>query len=1371
MIKISNSLLKTILVLTIAFSSIVNAQNATHLNFDGINDIVDIGTTINSTLDNTNTFTVEANVKPTSSTGNGVIIGNHGTGSDGAQFLLRRDTNNFVLYIDFGTGLNAVVASGITLNAWQHIAATWDGTNIKIYVNGILKNTASAVGTSFKTSTDKFTIGDNNGIESFKGDIDEVRVWTKVRTASEILADSDKEVVSPQTDLLAYYQFNQGTNNANNTTITTLTDNSGNTHNGTLQNFTLTGLTSNWNSGSTILTGSADAAPTIATLNPTDDATNVSISTDLTLTFSENILKGTGDIIIYDASDDSAVETIDVTTTNVTVSNAVATINPTADLVNNKTYYIQIAPTAFKDATNNNFAGITDKTTYNFTTIANTTPTFTSTPITTVNENTTYTYTITTNDADNDDVTITATTKPSWLNLITNIDGQVSTFAGSGANGNLDGIGVTASFSSPFDLVSDVTGNIYIADPGYDLIRKITPTGNVTTFAGSGNSGSTDATGIAASFNDPRGIAIDNFGNIYVADSNNHIIRKITPAGVVTTFAGSGNLGSADGLGTAASFRNPYGLVVDSSNNIYVADTRNNKIRKITPLGIVTTLAGSGNLGSTDATGTAASFVNPSGITIDDSGNLYIADTGNHKIRKITPAGMVTTIAGSGTIGNTDATSTAASFNYPDGIAIDSNGNIYIADSGNHKIRKITSEGIVITFAGSGVSGSIDATGAASNFFTPSGITIDSNGKIYVADTRNNKIRKITTSNTKLSGDTTGQVGNHSVVLQADDNKGGITTQSFSINVAAVTYAFFNTGNWSDSSKWSPSLPVTTGNTLIANNATATLDIDDMVIKDLTIHSGSTLIIPNDKEITVTGNLQLEGTLTLQGNAKVITTGNFTINSSGATTLATSSSITVNGNFENNGSSSNVILESDVNNSSVLLVNGTANGDIRYKRNGLFEDKWSLISSPLNNYSLSDLAFDPGNNIRKNTSVTPNRFAIGYYDDTQTTGNKWMYYNQNNINTAGSMVLGKAYSVSRGSDGLVMFVGNINTNSIQNSNNPEDTWLAIGNPFTTYFPANKNGNSSFLSDNLANLATSYKSIYMWDVAQNKYIAVTETDTNNRTLAPGQGFFVKTRSIIGEITNNVPLVINENKRQLKPSSGNTTFSKSEVTPEIKLHISSNNNIVTTYIKYFDTATNGLDPGYDIGNFNGAEIDIYTHLLENSEGINYTIQSLPKNNYDNTIIPIGIKAPKDVEITFNTEDINLPANIKIFLEDKKNNSFIRLNETNSNYSANLEESLNGIGRFYLHTTTNVLNIDTVNLENISIYKPDASTLRIVGLQQGNTNVTLFNILGKRMMNTFFQSNGVKDISLPKLVKGVYFLQLQTDTGKINKKIILE
>lgn len=310
------------------------------------------------------------------------------------------------------------------------------------------------------------------------------------------------------------------------------------------------------------------------------------------------------------------------------------------------------------------------------------------------------------------------------------MQGQVvTTFAGS-YQGYYDAQGTAAQFNYPTGIAIDASGNLFIVDANNQKIRKITPAGMVSTFAGS-SMGSTDGIGTAAQFDSPYGITIDAADNLYVTDTYSSRIRKITPTGLVTTIAGS-IPGFADGTGSDARFNQPSGITIDAIGNLYVADKNNNRIRKITPSGVVTTIAGSESSGFVDGVGTAAMFTIPFGITIDAENNLYLADTFNNRIRKITPTGEVTTIAGSNTSGNLDGTGTNAQFNQPCGITVDVKGNLYVVDTWSSKIRKITPAGLVTTIATDSF-----------NFNYPNGIAIDATGNIYIADTNSFRIQKI----------------------------------------------------------------------------------------------------------------------------------------------------------------------------------------------------------------------------------------------------------------------------------------------------------------------------------------------------------------------------------------------------------------------------------------------------------------------------------------------------------------------------------------------------------------------------------------------------------------------------------------------------
>ena len=342
-----------------------------------------------------------------------------------------------------------------------------------------------------------------------------------------------------------------------------------------------------------------------------------------------------------------------------------------------------------------------------------------------------------------------ATVPSSAATLTVNIGTAITTFAGlAGVSGTADGTGTNARFNTPSSIAIDSSGNFYVADAANHLIRKVSAAGVVTTLAGTaGVSGSVDGVGTAARFNGPSAVAVDSIGTVYVADTFNQTIRTISSTGVVSTLAGAASAsGSVDGTGSAARFFVPSGIAVDASGTVYVADTGNHTIRRIQTNANVTTLAGAAGLvGSVDnSVGTSARFTFPTGLALDTSGNLYVADTSNHTIRKISPSGSVSTIAGTaGASGNTDAIGLLARFNAPKGVAVDTTGNVYVADTTNSTIRKIATSGEVTTLAGSpGQTGSADGIGSAARFTEPFGIAVDVNGNLYIADTRNNTIRR-----------------------------------------------------------------------------------------------------------------------------------------------------------------------------------------------------------------------------------------------------------------------------------------------------------------------------------------------------------------------------------------------------------------------------------------------------------------------------------------------------------------------------------------------------------------------------------------------------------------------------------------------------
>ncbi len=329
---------------------------------------------------------------------------------------------------------------------------------------------------------------------------------------------------------------------------------------------------------------------------------------------------------------------------------------------------------------------------------------------------------------------------------------HVYTYAGNGIDSLVNGSGKNASFGKCFGIGSDEAGNLYIPDTYNNVIRKIDPKGNVSTFAGSGKMGSQDGEAKEAQFSEPAGAYADNNGNVYIADWGGNKIRKIDSKGMVSTIAGLDSCGYVNGNKEVAMFCAPRSCCVDQEGNIYVGDCWNHSIRKITATGMVSNLAGGGqpytyfNTGDwEDGTGTEALFDAPCGVSIDKFGNVYTADANNNKIRKITPEGVVTTIAGSinaegKTSGLKDGAVDSAMLWVPTELVVDDEGYIFIGDSYNHCVRMLTPDGFLYTIAGNGEKGYQDGKNSICD--SPRGVTLI--GKdVYFFDYNNNRVRYI----------------------------------------------------------------------------------------------------------------------------------------------------------------------------------------------------------------------------------------------------------------------------------------------------------------------------------------------------------------------------------------------------------------------------------------------------------------------------------------------------------------------------------------------------------------------------------------------------------------------------------------------------
>jgi type IX secretion system substrate protein/NHL repeat-containing protein len=335
----------------------------------------------------------------------------------------------------------------------------------------------------------------------------------------------------------------------------------------------------------------------------------------------------------------------------------------------------------------------------------------------------------------------------------------ITTVAGNGTQGfSGDGGQATAGeINRPYSVTFDAIGNLYIADNYNNRIRKVNTAGIISTFAGNGTAGYSGDGGqaTAAEIENAAGVAFDVIGNVYIADAGNNCIRKVNTVGIISTIAGNGISGfSGDGgQATAAELSLPTAVVIDSHGNLYIADDYNQRIRMVNTVGIINTFAGNGtnSFGGDGGQATAAELFYPIGLALDATGNLYIADSQNSRIRKVTTTNIISTIAGNGTQGYSGdgGYATAAELKYPNGVALDVAGNIYIADDVNNRIRRVTTAGIINTIAGNGTAGFSGDCGnaAAAELNDPNIVIVDASGILYIADYANNRIRMISNTN------------------------------------------------------------------------------------------------------------------------------------------------------------------------------------------------------------------------------------------------------------------------------------------------------------------------------------------------------------------------------------------------------------------------------------------------------------------------------------------------------------------------------------------------------------------------------------------------------------------------------------------------
>lgn len=499
------------------------------------------------------------------------------------------------------------------------------------------------------------------------------------------------------------------------------------------------------------------------------------------------------------------------------------------------------------------------------------------------------------------------------------------------------------------------------------------------------------------------------------------------------------------------------------------------------------------------------------------------------------------------------------------------------------------------------------------------------------------------------------------------------------------------------------------------------------------------------------------------------TTNNLTIDPSVSVGVSGSAaSLTVSGNLVNNG-------EMSVSNGSSLIVSGSSTGNIKYTRN-VGSTNWYLISSPVGGLSIVDfrsvnaISLGSGSGVNQNIAIAP------YNNNGATASDRWSYYSVgqtdgiNGDDTSDMLDSGKGFIVKPAIAAQIEYTGTMPTSDIGMpiSVGTANAFNAIGNPYPSYIPANNSadGTNNILKVNdTDNDYLSESTLWFWDQGSDNYIAINHASPA-RFIAPDQGFFV---SANGSHTFSFT-------EAMQSHQSTEVFNRSSSTsrPEIQLEVTNGTTTKKADIFYISGTTIGWDDGYDSTIFAGTSDSflLYTHLVGDSQGQKLAIQSLPDAGYENMVIPIGVHAELDTQVTFRLDAINIPDNLNVYLEDRINNTFAQLDIANAEYVITADSNTTGVGRFYLHTNTQqVLSTGSYSLENISIYADNNDMLNIVGLEREmNAELRIYSILGRELYKKTFVTLEENSIDVSSLKTGVYIVDLNTDKGKLSKKVII-
>lgn len=462
--------------------------------------------------------------------------------------------------------------------------------------------------------------------------------------------------------------------------------------------------------------------------------------------------------------------------------------------------------------------------------------------------------------------------------------------------------------------------------------------------------------------------------------------------------------------------------------------------------------------------------------------------------------------------------------------------------------------------------------------------------------------------------------------------------------------------------------------------------------------------------------------------------------------------------------SGNLTIASNASSSGSLLISGNVTGNITYKRY-INDTNWHIVSAPVNSQNINSFAIDAANAI----NVSGTKYAIAPYANTLAAGTRWDYYTTTTAPSAGSFTSGQGYTMNRTSAGELTFTGGMevaDVNVTLTTASGTHYWHSVGNPFPSFLPANDNANvTNILNQNASALDPNYVALYLWDGSAYQEINHASSALH---LSPGQAFMVRTKD------ENEAFVFTESLQSHQSGNDNFYRNGNNDVPSIEVAVSNGTDQRTTSVKYFPNTTLGLDPGYDAGAYQDGTPDfsLDTHLVNDSQGIDFTLQCLPEGMYETIRIPLSVRALANISLTFSATVDNLPEGMDVYLEDTVNNTIEKIND--GSFQVQLSEAQHGIGRFYLHTSQTALSVDNLPANtSVNIYTTTRRNLRIIGLEdQGNVRIRMYNIMGAVVLSNRITQQQVLNLALSESLKtGVYVVEISSEKGIQRKKIILE